>query len=232
MNTTLHANTRPDLAAPPMPRIKAVVFDMDGLLLNTELLARRALRSAGLEIGLDASEDFYASLIGLPADGCRQLLFEHYGNNAPADWFFTTATRHLHTLINDGALRRKPGVLALLAHLDRLGLPRAVATSSGDKKARHHLEKADIARRFDAIVTRDDVVRGKPAPDLFLEAARRLGQPPSHCLALEDSYNGVRAAHAADMPVVMVPDLLPPTSEMRLLSRAVVPDLHAVIAML
>ena len=75
------------------------------------------------------------------------------------------------------------------------------------------------------------MVRGKPALDLFLEAARRLGQPPSRCLAPEDSYNGVRAAHAAGMPVVMVPDLLAPTAEMRTLSCAVVQDLNAVIGL-
>jgi HAD superfamily hydrolase (TIGR01509 family) len=222
----------PPEASPPPLSFDAVVFDMDGLLLNTELLARRALARAGEEVGLGAGDAFFALLIGVPADGCRQLLFEHYGESAPADSFFAAAARHLHDQIEGGDMTLKPGVLALLAHLARKGMPRAVATSSAREKALHHLHKAGIAQCFDVIVTRDDVARGKPFPDLFLHAAGRLGVSPGRCLALEDSYNGVRAAHAAGMPVVMVPDLLQPTAEMHSLCEAVVGDLNAVIPML
>jgi HAD superfamily hydrolase (TIGR01509 family) len=212
--------------------VDAVIFDMDGLLLNTETLAREALHLAGTGLGLRLEDEFCASLIGVPVDACRRLLLERYGASVAAEVFFAEVARQLEARIEAGAMQLKTGVLALLAHLEQAGLPRAVATSSARGKALHHLEKAGIARRFDAIVTRDDVARGKPFPDLFLLAARRLGVPPGRCLALEDSHNGVRAAHAAGMPVVMVPDLLAPTSEMHLLCHSVVDDLHDVVALL
>jgi hypothetical protein len=120
----------------------------------------------------------------------------------------------------------------VLDYLDRENLPRALATSSSRDKALHHLDAAGIAERFDTIVTRDDVARGKPFPDLYEQAARRLRLPPRHCLALEDSYNGVRAAASAGVPVIMVPDLLPPTAEMQQLCVAVLHDLHAVLVWL
>jgi HAD superfamily hydrolase (TIGR01509 family) len=210
----------------------AVVFDLDGLLLNTEHLARRALRLAGQEIGLDLHEDVCALMIGVPADGCRRLLLDRYGEATPADDLFAASTRHLIALIEDGGMQLQPGASELLTKLEQAGVPHAVATSSSREKALHHLQRAGIVRRFDAILTRDDVARGKPFPDLFLRAAERLQTPPADCLALEDSYNGVRAAHAARMPVIMVPDLLAPTDEMREMSLAVLPDLHAVARLL
>ena len=222
-------------ASPDGPQaftLDAVVFDMDGLLLDTESLARRAILLAGQDFGLGLTQDFCALLIGVPADGNRRLLLEHYGQDAPADALFAAAGRHLEALIEGGALRLKPGVMELLDQLDSAGIAHVVATSSARGKALGHLQRAGIVQRFRAIVTRDDVARGKPHPDLFLEAARALGTPPGRCLALEDSYNGVRAAHAAGMPVIMVPDLLAPTDEMRGKCLAILDDLHAVGAML
>ncbi|MDB5929518.1 MAG: phosphatase [Polaromonas sp.] len=219
--------------SPPRLRgVEAVIFDMDGLLLNTEILARRALQLAGADLGLELTDAFFALLIGVPADGNRRLLFEHYGSAAPADALFAAAARHQRTLIDSGEMQLKPGVLELLDQLDQAGLPHGVATSSGRDKALHHLQRAGIAERFQAIVTRDEVARGKPHPDLFLRAAQALGMAPGSCIALEDSYNGVRAAHAAAMPVIMVPDLLPPNDEMMGKCVTIVSDLHAVSAML
>ena len=219
-----------DRAAPPS--IEVVVFDMDGLLLNTELLAREALQRAGREVGIALLQSDCALMIGVAADACRRLVLDHCGTGAPVDALFEASTRHLHAQIEEGLLRVKPGAHELLALLDERRMPRAVATSSARAKALHHLEAAGLLDRFDAIVTRDEVERGKPHPDLYLRAAERLNVPPARCLALEDSYNGVRAARAAGIPVVMVPDLLPPTDEMRQLAMAVVEDLHAVVSTL
>jgi HAD superfamily hydrolase (TIGR01509 family) len=171
-------------------------------------------------------------MIGVAVDSCRLLLLEHHGEAVPADRLFAAAARHLEAQIDAGDLRVKPGVVEILARAEELGLPKAVATSSARQKALHHLRGAGLDHRFEAIVTRDDVSRGKPNPDLYLQAARALGIDPSRCLALEDSYNGVRAGHAAGMTVVMVPDLLPPTEEMEGLCRAIVSDLHVVAAAL
>jgi HAD superfamily hydrolase (TIGR01509 family) len=212
--------------------VEAVVFDMDGLLLDTETLARRALQLAGGELGIDVPDSFSQLMIGLPAEECRSLLIDRCGPTVSADRFFAASARRLEAQIDEGLLRIKPGAVELLAMLDEAKAPRAVATSSARAKALHHLQATGIDARFDEIVTRDDVRRGKPHPDLFLCAARRLGVAPGRCVALEDSYNGVRAAHAAGMPVIMVPDLLPPTDEMRRLCHAIVDDLHAVAPLL
>ena len=212
--------------------LEAVIFDMDGLLLDTEAMARKSLIHAGAVFGLDADLRFCESLIGIPADDCNLLFARRFGASAPAAAYFAEATRHLAMEIDAGRMNVKPGVHALLACLTRAGIAHAVATSSSREKALHHLGKAGIAHGFDAIATRTDVARGKPFPDVYLHAARQLGVAPGACLALEDSYNGVRAAHAAGMAVVMVPDLLPPTEEMRSLCLAVVPDLHHVVRLL
>jgi HAD superfamily hydrolase (TIGR01509 family) len=209
-------------------RFEAVVFDMDGLLLDTESLAMRGLAQAAVAMGVDAPEEFRHAMIGVPADHCRTLVTERFGPDFPADDFLAAASRQMGVLIDAGSLQLKPGVRELLDYLDTIGMARAVATSSSRAKAAHHLRRTGIMERFDAVVTRDDVARGKPHPDLFLRAAQVLGRAPNHCLALEDSYNGIRAAHAAGMQVIMVPDLLPPTAEMRDTCLLIAADLHAV----
>ena len=208
--------------------IKAVLFDMDGLLLDTESLAMRGLEQAAAEMGISAPESFRYAMIGVPADHCRVLIEERFGLGFPAEDYLVAASRHMNVMIEAGALQLKPGVRCLLSHLEALEIPKAVATSSSRVKAERHLRSTGILDRFDAVVTRDDVARGKPHPDLFLQAAQRLGMRAGHCLALEDSYNGVRAAHAAGATVIMVPDLLPPTNEMRERCALIATDLHAV----
>jgi HAD superfamily hydrolase (TIGR01509 family) len=189
----------------------------------------QALGEAGREVGVAMPVDLCRSLIGIPEDASRAVLLAAHGAEATTDRLLAAATRLLEAAIAEGRLRVKPGVLRLLDAADRARLPKAVATSSVRRKALLQLQAAGIAERFDAVVTRDDVARGKPHPDVYLHAAQALRTAPSRCLALEDSYNGVRAAHAAGMSVVMVPDLLPPTEEMQTLCRAVVADLGSVV---
>ena len=116
--------------------------------------------------------------------------------------------------------------------LDALGLPRAIATSSAHETVQAHLSAHGLTHRFDVVVGHGDYAQSKPAPDPFLLAAERLAVPAAFCLALEDSHNGVRAAHAAGMMTVMVPDLLPATDEMRSLCLAIAESLHEVRALL
>jgi HAD superfamily hydrolase (TIGR01509 family) len=123
-------------------------------------------------------------------------------------------------------------VLELLDTLDQLRLPRAVATSSSRQTAERHLIASNLSNRFDAIVGRGDYTAGKPAPDPFLKAAELLGVEPRQCLALEDSYNGIRSASSAGMMTVMVPDLLEPTDDIRVLCTLVAADLHEVSRLL
>ena len=126
----------------------------------------------------------------------------------------------------------KPGAVELLDHLDARQAPRAIATSSSHGAVQRTLGPSGILPRFHAVVAAGDYARGKPNPDPFLTAADRLGVAPEACLALEDSHNGVRAAHAAGMMTVMVPDLLPATDEMRELCLTIATSLHEVRGLL
>jgi HAD superfamily hydrolase (TIGR01509 family) len=211
-----------------LPRAPAaVVFDMDGLLFDTERLYAHAFQSAGAEVGYAVSHEVFVRLIGTSWLGNKEILLEHYGPTFPAEELGKVWMRHFRALI-EAALPLKPGALELLDVLDELGLPRAIATSSSHRTAQHHLDFHGLARRFTTVVAQGDYATGKPAPDPFLEAAERLGVAPSFCLALEDSHNGVRSAAAAGMMTVMVPDLVPPSDEIKALCALVVTDLHDV----
>ncbi|HEX2241944.1 MAG TPA: HAD family phosphatase [Gammaproteobacteria bacterium] len=213
-------------------RIEAVIFDMDGLLVDTETLAMRALMSAAANMDLDLPEKLCHLMIGVPAEHSRYMLQNHFGYDFCVESFLEIVDLHMTGAINAGCLRLKAGVLQLLACLEDWRMAKAVATSSSRNKAMRHLGATQISDRFDAIITRDDVERGKPHPDLFLRTADELGFPPGRCLVLEDSYNGVRAAHGAGTKVVMVPDILPPTDEMRSKCVMIAANLHAVPSIL
>lgn len=211
-----------------LPRMPvAVVFDMDGLLFDTETLYLEAAITAVAEIGREAGSEVFHRTIGMPWARNREMLLEHFGAGFPVDDFVTVWLRHFAVLADD-RLALKPGVVELLDLLDTLGLPKAIATSSSHRTVAHHLGVHGLAGRFDAIVGSGDYAAGKPAPDPFLMAAQRLGVAAESCLALEDSHNGVRSASAARMMTVMVPDLLPPTDDIRALCTLVAADLHEV----
>jgi HAD superfamily hydrolase (TIGR01509 family) len=205
----------------------AVIFDMDGLIFDTEALYQEAFLAASTVGGHDLPTEVIQRTIGVPWAGSRVLLLEEMGSDFPVDQYFAQMIRHFE-LLAATQLRLKPGVVELLDFLDQLGMPRCIATSSAHSTVQSHLSAHGLADRFHAVIGHGDYVASKPAPDPFLTAAKRLGVDPALCLALEDSSNGVRSAFAAGMMTVMVPDLIPPTEEIRALCTLVVDDLHAV----
>jgi len=212
--------------------INAVIFDMDGLLLDSETLAMEALVEAGRELGYDMPDDFCRGMIGAPADQCREMVTEAYGTDFPLQKFFETQEVVLRKMVDNGRLVTKKGVNTLLDLLDEYQIPRAIATSSSRYRTDHHLKLAGIFERFQSIITRDDVSQGKPNAEPYLTAAEALGVSPANCLALEDSYNGIRAAYAADIRVIMIPDMLPPTDEMERIAFRIEDSLEDVAAFL
>ena len=208
-------------------RPAAVVFDMDGLLFDTERLHQEAILAAAADGGHDLPLPLFRRMLGGVWLQNRALLLDHFGEAFPVDELRAGWLRHFDRLV-ETRLALKPGAAELLDTLDAFGLPRAIATSSAHHSARHHLAAHDLTHRFDTIVASGDYAASKPAPDPYLKAAERLGIAPSLCLALEDSFNGIRSACSAGMVTVMVPDLLPPTDEIRSLCRCVAEDLHEV----
>ena len=214
----------------PRP-ILAVVFDMDGLLIDSEGLVREGMIQAAANLGFEMTIPLCASMIGLPeAQGIKRIQ-DHFGPGFPLERYLAEERREVQLLLAEG-IALKTGVLELLAHLDEIGMPRAVATSSSRASARKHLGHNGVYERFHAIVAREDVERHKPHPDPFLKAAALLDVDPIACLALEDSHNGVRAAHAAGMMTVMVPDLLEPTDEMLGKCVLIAESLHRVLELI
>ncbi len=205
--------------------VEAVVFDMDGLLIDTERVVRDAMIEIARERGRELPLEVFLRMVGLPDHASRAVSAAHFGDEFDHEDFEAAVWGRVRAELAVGA-SLKTGVVELLDALDALGLPYAVATSSGHETVRRHLGK--IRERFATVVAAGDYARGKPNPDPFLVAAARLAVDPRHCLALEDSHNGVRAAHAADMMTIMVPDLLEATDEMRTLCIAIARTLHDV----
>ena len=202
---------------------QAAVFDMDGLLFDTEALYRDAMLATAQALGQAMPPSLYLATIGLSGQATRQCLSAHFGADFDLDRFWQQAAGLFHTLATT-ELRLKPGVLDLIGTLENLPIPFAIATSSG-----HH---DVLLKRFPIVVAYGDYQQGKPHPEPFLTAARRLDIAPKHCLALEDSHNGVRSASAAGMMTIMVPDLLSATQEIRDLCIGVADSLGDVRATL
>lgn len=204
---------------------------MDGLLFDSEALFFTAMAAEGASRGIEVTRSFFLSLVGLNAEHNFVKMRENYGEGFAAEEFHGACRERFFGLL-DTDLKLKPGVQELLEQIERLGLPKAIATSSHRGNVDHHLAAFGLTDRFDVIVANGDYRRGKPHPDPFLAAARALQTEPAQCLALEDSHNGVRSAAAAGMVTVMVPDLLPPTAEMEALAAHIAADLREVARLL
>jgi HAD superfamily hydrolase (TIGR01509 family) len=211
-----------------LPRPQALILDMDGLLIDTERLYLEVNVLAAAELGFVLAPETNLGMVGVAIDGCRRLLADAHGADFPFDAFRDLGYELLESRMADG-VPVKPGAVELIAWANAQRVPVGVATSTRRARAEHHLERVGILGLLDVLVSRDDVVEAKPAPEPYLRAAGLLGVAPGAALAAEDSANGVRAAAAAGVPVLMVPDLLEPTEELRALAHAVVPDLHAVL---
>lgn len=205
----------------------AVVFDMDGLLFDTETLHHEAIQAAAEAMGRVFPTALFHRMLGQPWPTNHALLLAEWGDAAQIDELRLGWYRQFDHLAAT-RLSLKPGAIELLTLLAELGIPRAIATSSARETATAYLAAHGLTGSFNTIVARGDYAVGKPAPDPFLLAADRLGVEPRSCLALEDSHAGVRSAAAAGMVTVMVPDLVEPTHEIRSLCLAVAPDLLAV----
>jgi HAD superfamily hydrolase (TIGR01509 family) len=208
-----------------VPPIRAVVLDMDGLMLDTETMSRTAWQRTLAEWGFPLSEERYLQLIGLTVADVGERMRGWYGAGIPYEAMYARKLALVNETIAAGGIPQKPGLAALLAAADSLGLRKAIATSTSKQRALDKLRISGVPGSFDAIAGGDEAARGKPAPDLFELAARRMGVPPQECLAFEDSDPGVLAARGAGMRVVIIPDQKPPSPEAAAAALEILPGL-------
>jgi HAD superfamily hydrolase (TIGR01509 family) len=215
---------------PVLRRPAAVIFDMDGLMLDTEPLAARAWGDAAATLGVDFDMSLAQGMIGRNFADCSAMLRARYAAPYPVDALLGRWHAAYDAIVEREGLALKPGVLELLDWLEGAAIPRAVATSTRRDRARAKLVQTALLPRFHDVVGGDEVASGKPAPDIYVEAARRIRASAAACLVLEDSEPGVRAALAAGMIPIMVPDLAPPSADLVARDVIVLPTLHDVLA--
>jgi HAD superfamily hydrolase (TIGR01509 family) len=210
----------------------AVIFDMDGLMLDTERIYHLTWRSAAQEMGYPLDDDTLHATAGRTFPDCYKLLRQQLGDSFPLAEFQALWPVHWHRYVAGQGIPQKPGLAALLELLEARRIPKAVATSTSCNEALFTLRAGGIAGHFTTVVSGDQIQNGKPAPDIYLEAARRLGVEPARCLALEDSEAGVLAGAAAGMFTIMVPDTKQPSPAVAAQARRIFASLHGVCDLL
>jgi HAD superfamily hydrolase (TIGR01509 family) len=209
----------------------ASIFDMDGLLIDSEKIALRTFQEKCNEHALGDQFALYQSILGTNDQTTVSILSEVLPDSIDHELFMSEWLENYLHVTSSGVPLMK-GVENLLDALANRGIPVAVATSTREDRAREKLHKSGILQRFDSVIGGNQIKNGKPAPDIYLKAALSLKIDPEKCVALEDSPNGVRAAHAAGMHVIQIPELVQPTAELLSLNHTVLTDLDEVITYL
>lgn len=183
---------------------RAVIFDLDGVLIDSETRALEAIGRLLREAGVDRTVDELRSLCGHGRGALAAYALELFGDAPRAERLTAAAREAILSDVDAGRMRPYPGAEDAVRAAAAAGLGVAVASSSERRRVDGEISGTDLGRHLDVVVTGDDVARGKPHPDLFLAAAARLAVPPSACLVVEDSHAGIEAARRAGMPVVAV----------------------------
>lgn len=209
--------------------IRAAIFDMDGLMLDTEPLYRTAWKQASAECGFDLTDEIYKQFVGRSRVDGFQSLVDTFGPQFRLQRFEAAVAKNESSAFLNTPLSKKPGLEALLRFLESRKIPTAVATSTEQRRALPMLKLAGLLNKFKAVVTSDEVARGKPFPDIFLAAAQRLGVEPGACLVLGDAESGVMAANKAGAHIYVVPDMVAPSDATKHLAHGIFASLHDVL---
>ena len=214
-----------------MGKIQAVLFDMDGLLMDSERVGVQVSLAVSREMGYCLTEEDVLKTLGITREGLKRI-YEAKEPSFDCESFLSRFTARMTQLAQEGKIPLKPGAMTLLDVLRERGIPCVLATSSPGRIADVYLEKAGVRAYFRDIVSGDDHLPSKPNPDMFLAAARKAGADIRNCLVLEDSPNGLKAGRASGATVVMVPDLIPWTEALAPYTDAVLPSLADAVPLL
>lgn len=209
-------------------KITTVIFDMDGVIFDTERLVLNNWMQAAGRRGISDIENTFKECIGTNMTATREIVRQHFGEDFPFDDFAREASEAFHETVKRDGMPVKQGVRELLSYLKERGCRIGLASSTRRAVVEEDLQMAGFLPYFDVVMGGDMITHSKPDPEIFLTCCRKLGSVPEETLVIEDSYNGIRAANRAGMKVFMVPDLLPPTEEMRSLSSKIFDNLSEV----
>ncbi len=208
--------------------MEAVIFDMDGLMFDTERLWMKAFDYAGEQLGIGRDSSTMYSTIGVNGAQFKQIMLETFGEDFDFDAFTKICDKFCRDYCKQNGVPVKKGLYSLLEYLRQSGRGIALASSTSREKVERHIRSADVEDYFDAVICGDMVEISKPEPEIFLKAAQALGQRPRDCYVLEDSRNGIIAAHRAGCRAIMVPDLWQPDEEILSMLHAKFDDLEQV----
>lgn len=213
---------------------KAVIFDMDGLLFDTEIVYYEASQMVADQMGFPYDKELYLKYLGVSDEEVwanYHQIFASFGKNN-VQKFINDAYEETIRRFSLGAVQLKPGVIELLDFLEEHRIPKVVASSNQRHIIELLLEKNQLTNYFETIVSAENVKRAKPDPEIFLLAHEYLGTKKQETLVLEDSKNGILAAASAEIPVIMIPDLLAPSEDLQQKTLAVLSSLHEVLGYL
>ena len=209
-------------------KYKAVIFDMDGVIFDSERLVLEGWQEIAAKYGIKGIEEVLPRCLGVNAQATREIFREYYGQDFPYDEYKKEASALFHSRYGNGKLPLKPGVKELLSYLKENGYLVGLASSTRQAIVEQEIRDAGLMPYFDNLVCGDMLKRSKPEPDIYLKACENLDVEPRMAIAVEDSYNGIRSAKRAGMVPVMVPDMVQPDEEMRSLAHKICKDLFEV----
>lgn len=212
--------------------VEAIVFDMDGLIFDSERIVQRSWEDTGSQLGIPHMGSHIYHTLGMNVVGRSEYFARVIRADFPMEEFAAGTRKRFYEIVEAEGLPVKPGVRELLEYGKNHGYKMAVATSSRRPYAEGILKDAELYGYFDSMVFGNMVTRSKPDPEIYLMACERLGAAPERSIALEDAPNGIRAAYAAGMMPVMIPDLVQPTQEIKALCFRQFETLHEVIPLL
>ena len=209
-------------------KYKAVIFDMDGVIFDSERLVLEGWQEIAAKYGIKGIEEVLPRCLGVNAQATREIFREYYGQDFPYDEYKKEASALFHSRYGNGKLPLKPGVKELLSYLKENGYLVGLASSTRQAIVEQEIRDAGLMPYFDNLVCGDMLKRSKPEPDIYLKECENLDVEPRMAVAVEDSYNGIRSAKRAGMVPVMVPDMVQPDEEMRSLAHKICKDLFEV----
>jgi HAD superfamily hydrolase (TIGR01509 family) len=212
-----------------MKEFDAVVFDMDGVIFDSERATMECWEELSQKYGFGDITDAYLASVGTTAAKTKEIMQKAFGEDFDYDRYAKEASAMYHERYDGGRLPMKSGVVEILKALSNSGKKIALASSTRRQTVVAQLEAAGILEFFDEIVTGDMVEKSKPEPDIFLKACEKTGVMPKKAIAIEDSFNGIRAAFTGHLRPIMVPDLLAPDDEMREKSEVILESLSDVL---